>query len=358
MKLIIQIPCLNEESTLPATLADLPREVPGIEVVEWLIIDDGSTDRTIEVARANGVDHIVKLTNNKGLAAGFQAGLDACLKLGADVIVNTDADNQYMGSDIPKLVAPIVEGRADLVVGDRETDTIEHFSPLKKRLQKAGSWVVRQASDTDVPDTTSGFRAYNREAAIQVAVVSKYTYTLETIIQAGKLLVATDHVPIGTNPKTRESRLFPSVSSYVRRNAVAIARIYAQYEPLKVFMTMAGLLFVGALIPWVRFFVAYVQGDGAGHVQSLIFGAVLFNAAVVLVALGILGDLLYGQRMMVQRIFERVRRIELQLEIPPSHYEPGALPTDQQPTTGAQAGPKPPSERDGQQTDEREALEV
>ena len=173
MKLIIQIPCLNEEATLPATLADLPREVPGFDVVEWLIIDDGSTDRTIEVARANGVDHIVRLTNNKGLAAGFQAGLDAALKLGADVIVNTDADNQYSGHDIPKLVAPILEGHADMVVGDRETDTIEHFSPLKKRLQRLGSWVVRQASDTDVPDTTSGFRAYNREAAIQMAVVSQ-----------------------------------------------------------------------------------------------------------------------------------------------------------------------------------------
>jgi glycosyltransferase involved in cell wall biosynthesis len=358
MKLIIQIPCLNEETTLPETLADLPREVPGIDVVEWLVIDDGSTDRTIEVAREHGVDHIVKLTNNKGLAAGFQAGLDACLKLGADVIVNTDADNQYMGADIPKLVAPIVEGRADLVVGDRETDTIEHFSPLKKRLQKAGSWVVRQASDTSVPDTTSGFRAYNREAAIQVAVVSKYTYTLETIIQAGKLLVATDHVAIGTNPKTRESRLFPSVSSYVRRNAVAIARIYAQYEPLKVFLGMAAVLFVAALIPWIRFFVAYIDGDGAGHVQSLIFGAVLFNAAVVVAALGVIGDLMYAQRMMAQRIFERVRRIELQLDVPPSHYEPGATPTDQKATTGAAAGPKPPSERDSQQTDDREALEV
>jgi glycosyltransferase involved in cell wall biosynthesis len=359
MKLIIQIPCLNEEATLPATLADLPREMPGVDVVEWLIIDDGSTDRTIEVAREHGVDHIVKLTNNKGLAAGFQAGLDACLKLGADVIVNTDADNQYMGSDIPKLVAPIVEGRADLVVGDRETDTIAHFSPLKKRLQKAGSWVVRQASDTDVPDTTSGFRAYNREAAIQVAVVSKYTYTLETIIQAGKLLVATDHVAIGTNPKTRESRLFPSVSSYVRRNAVAIARIYAQYEPLKVFLGMAAVLFVAALIPWIRFFVAYVDGDGAGHVQSLIFGAVLFNAAVVVAALGVIGDLMYAQRMMAQRIFERVRRIELQLDVPPSHYEPGAQ-TEREATTGAQAGPKPPGERgsDSQQTDDREALEV
>jgi len=348
MKLIIQIPCLNEEETLPGTLADLPREVDGFDVVEWLVIDDGSTDSTIDVARAGGVDHIVRLTNNKGLAAGFQAGLDACLKLGADVIVNTDADNQYRASDIPKLVAPIVAGRADMVVGDRETDSIEHFSPLKKRLQKLGSWVVRQASDTDVPDTTSGFRAYNREAAIQMAVVSKYTYTLETIIQAGKLLVATDHVPIGTNPKTRESRLFPSMGSYVRRNAVAITRIYTQYEPLKVFSTIAALLFVLALVPWLRFAWAYfISHDGAGHVQSLILGAVLFNAAVVVGVLGVLGDLLYSQRIMSQRIFERVRRIELQLEIPPSHYEPGAAPTAQPATTGAAAGPHP---------DEREAV--
>jgi glycosyltransferase involved in cell wall biosynthesis len=347
MKLIIQIPCLDEEETLPATLADLPREVAGFDTVEWLVIDDGSTDRTIEVARANGVDHIVRLTNNKGLAAGFQAGLDASLKLGADVVVNTDADNQYDARDIHKLVEPIMAGRADMVVGDRETDSIEHFSPMKKRLQKLGSWVVRQASDTSVPDTTSGFRAYNREAAIQMAVVSKYTYTLETIIQAGKLLVATDHVPVRTNPKTRESRLFPSMSSYVRRNTVAIARIYTQYEPLRVFMTLAFILFLAALIPFTRFVVAYVGGNGAGHVQSLIFGAVLFNAAVVLAALGIIGDLLYGQRMMSQRIFERVRRIELQLEIPPSHYEPGAHPTGQPATTGARAG---------QKTEDREAL--
>src|SRR5215213_6893245 len=239
MKLIIQIPCFNEEQTLPATLADLPREVPGIDVVEWLVIDDGSTDRTVEVARAGGVDHIVRLTNNRGLAAGFQAGLDACLKLGADLIVNTDADNQYAGADIAKLVAPILEGTADMVVGDRETDRIEHFSPVKKLLQRWGSAVVRRASDTNVPDTTSGFRAYNREAALQIAVVSKYTYTLETIIQAGKFLVATDHVPIRTNAKTRESRLFPSMWSYVRRNGVSILRIYSQYEPLKVFMTAA-----------------------------------------------------------------------------------------------------------------------
>ncbi len=352
-KLIIQIPCLNEEEQLPATLADLSHDAadfPGVDVVEWLIIDDGSTDRTIEVARECGVDHIVKLTNNKGLAAGFQAGLDACLKLGADIIVNTDADNQYKGSDIPKLVAPIVAGNSDMVVGDRQTDTIEHFSPLKKRLQKFGSWVVRQASDTDIADTTSGFRAYNREAAIQMAVVSKYTYTLETIIQAGKLLVATDHVPIGTNEKTRESRLFPSMGSYVRRNTVAISRIYAQYEPLKVFWRLAGFVAFLALIPWGRFVVAYADGDGAGHVQSLIFGAVLFNAAVVLFALGIIGDLLYGQRIMSQRIFERVRRIELQLDVPPSHYEPGARPTGQPATTGANAG--------AQKTEDHEAISL
>jgi glycosyltransferase involved in cell wall biosynthesis len=338
-KLIIQIPCFNEEAQLPATLADLPRQVQGFDVVEWLIIDDGSTDRTIEVARDHGVDHIVRLTNNKGLATGFQAGLDACLKLGADVIVNTDADNQYSAASIPDLVRPIVEGRADLVVGDREVETIAHFSPLKVALQRLGSWVVRQASETTVPDTTSGFRAYNREAALQVAVVSKFTYTLETIIQAGKFLVATDHVPIKTNPQTRESRLFPSMWSYVRRNSVSILRIYSQYEPLRVFMTAALLLGLIAFGVWTRFMVSYIQGNGAGHVQSLILGAVLFNAAVVLGALGILGDLLYAQRVMAQRTFERVRRIELQLGIPPSHYEPGARETGVARTTGAEAGP-------------------
>src|SRR3954447_21240800 len=242
MKLIIQIPCFNEEETLPLTLADLPREVEGFDTVEWLVIDDGSVDRTVEVARANGVDHIVRLTNNKGLAAGFQAGLDASLKLGADVIVNTDADNQYDARDIPKLVGPIVAGNADMVVGDREVMTIEHFSPLKKSLQRLGSWVVRRASTTTVPDTTSGFRAYNREAALSLQVVSKFTYTLETIIQAGKLTVAVDHVPVRTNDKLRESRLFPSMWSYGRRNGISIFRIYAMYEPLRVFMLAAGLV--------------------------------------------------------------------------------------------------------------------
>ncbi|HZV75023.1 MAG TPA: glycosyltransferase [Conexibacter sp.] len=321
MKLIIQIPCFNEELTLPLTLADLPREVAGFDTVEWLVIDDGSSDRTIEVARENGVDHIVKLTNNKGLAAGFQAGIDAALKLGADVVVNTDADNQYDGRDIPKLVAPILAGEADMVVGDRQVETIEHFSPMKKLLQKLGSWVVRQASETSVPDTTSGFRAYNREAALQIQVVSKFTYTLETIIQAGKLLVAIDHVPIRTNEKTRESRLFPSMGAYVRRNSISIFRIYAQYEPLKVFWGGALVIGLAAAAVWVRFVVAFVGGQGAGHVQSLILGAVLFIAAMLLGALGVIGDLLAAQRTLSQRTFERVRRIELALGIAPSHYE-------------------------------------
>src|SRR3712207_3871433 len=254
MKLIIQIPCYDEEQTLPATLADLPREAPGIDEVEWLVIDDGSSDRTVEVARQNGVHHIVRLTNNKGLAQAFQAGPDASLKLGSDGIVTTDADNQYHGGDIPKLIEPIIAGRADMVIGDREVQSIEHFSPLKVRLQHLGSAVVRRASGTTVPDTTSGFRAYNREAALQMQVVSKFTYTLETIIQAGKMLVAVDDVPIRTNAKTRESRLFPSMWAYVRRNAMAIFRVYSMYEPLRVFMIAAAIVGLASAVIWARFF--------------------------------------------------------------------------------------------------------
>ena len=340
MKLIVQIPAYNEEKTIAQTLRDIPRKIDGFASIETLVIDDGSIDDTASEARKAGANHVVQLKTHRGLSSAFVAGVDAALRLGADIIVNTDADNQYAGADIPKLVAPIVEGRADLVVGDREVEKVEHFSPLKISLQKLGSWVVRQASNTSVPDTTSGFRAYNREAALQVAVVSKFTYTLETIIQAGKFFVATDHVAIRTNPKTRESRLFPSMWSYVRRNGVSILRIYSQYEPLRVFMTAAAVVALLALGTWTRWLVSWIQGSGAGHVQSLILGAVLFNAAVVLAALGILGDLLYAQRVMAQRTFERVRRIELQLGIPPSHYEPGARPTGQERTTGADAGPR------------------
>jgi glycosyltransferase involved in cell wall biosynthesis len=353
MKLIIQIPCFDEEQTLPATLADLPREIPGIETVEWLVIDDGSTDRTIEVARAGGVDHVVRLTNNKGLAAAFQAGLDASLKLGADLIVNTDADNQYSGQDIPRLVEPILAGQADMVIGDRKTDQIEHFSPFKKRLQRWGSAVVRRASGTGVPDTTSGFRAYNREAALQMQVVSKFTYTLESIIQAGKMLVAVDHVSIRTNPKTRESRLFPSTASYVRRNMVSIFRIYALYEPLRVFLAAAAFFaLIGAVI-WARFLYFYFFSDEPGeHIQSLILGSTLFIVAVQLAALGVVGDILAGSRLLQQRMLERVRRVELHLGVEPSHYEPGARPTGQEATTGAQAG------RATGKTEDREALKL
>ncbi len=324
MKLIIQIPCFNEEKQLPATLARLPRHVDGFDTVEWLIIDDGSSDGTVAVARASGVEHIVRLTNNKGLATAFQAGLDACLKLGADVIVNTDADNQYEGADIPKLVAPIIAGEADMVVGDRQVQTIAHFSARKKLLQRLGSWVVRQASGTTIPDATSGFRAYNREAALQTQAVSKFTYTLETLIQAGKLLVAVDHVQIRTNPQTRESRLFPSTAAYVRRNALSIFRVYSQYQPLKVFWSGAAIMGLAAFAVFVRFIVTFIQHPQiSGHVQSLIVGSVLVNAAMLLGALGVIGDLLDAQRTLSQRTFERVRRIELALGVPPSHYEPG-----------------------------------
>ncbi len=323
MKLIIQIPCLNEEDQLPATLADLPREVPGIDIVEWLVVDDGSTDRTIEVARAHGVDHIVKLTNNKGLASAFQAGIDAALKLGADVIVNTDADNQYAAGDIAALVAPVVAGEADMVIGDRNVAEIEHFSPTKKRLQHMGSWVVRQASGTDVPDATSGFRAYNREAALGLTVVSTFTYTLESLIQAGKSLTAVDHVRVSTNPKMRESRLFTSTAGYVRRNMVAIFRIYTGYEPLQVFTLLAVVLSVGAMAawsPWVYDWI--VHGDRSGHLQSLVLGGVLLVAAFQVFALGVLADLIATQRVISQRTLERVRRIELELGVAPSHYLP------------------------------------
>ena len=377
MKLIIQIPCFDVEEQLPATLAELPRRLEGIDTVEWLIVDDGSSDRTIEVARAHGVDHIVRLTNNKGLATAFQAGLDACLKLGADIVVNTDADNQYDARDIPRLIEPILAGTADMVVGDREVAKIEHFSTIKVRLQHLGSAVVRRASETTVPDTTSGFRAYNREAALQMATVSKFTYTLETIIQAGKMLVAVDHVRVGTNPTTRESRLFPSMWAYVRRNGMSIFRIYALYEPLRVFMTLAAIVGLAALVIFARYLWFYLAGEGAGHVQSLILGSMLFIAAVQLAALGVVGDVLAGSRVLQQRVLERVRRVELELGVAPSHYESGdaaavALRADADAadpaedgaaagrrkatrpaaTTGADAGPATGK------TDEREALRL
>jgi glycosyltransferase involved in cell wall biosynthesis len=324
MKLVIQIPCLNEEESLPRVLSELPRDVVGYDDVEWLVIDDGSTDRTVEIAREHGVDHLVRLTSNRGLATAFQAGLDAALKLGADVIVNTDADGQYSASDIPRLVEPITARRADMVVGDRQVQTVEHFTPTKKLLQRLGSWVVRRASGTKVLDTTSGFRAYNREAALQLIVVSRYTYTLESLIQAGKMSVAIEDVPISPNRTDRQSRLFPSTSAYVRRNAFAIFRAYTLYEPLRVFMILAAVFGVGALAAWSPFLADWlINGDRTGHIQSLILGAVLMLAAVQMFALGIIGDALAGQRAIAQRVYERVRRLELAAGVDPSNYERG-----------------------------------
>lgn len=325
MKLIIQIPCFNEEEQLAPTLADLPRTMPGFSEVEWLVIDDGSSDSTVEVAQANGVDHIVKLPQNKGLAAAFQSGLDACLKLGADVIVNTDADNQYDASCMQDLVTPILEGEADLVTGSRDVKGHDEFSALKIRLQLLGSWVVRKASGTEVPDATTGFRAYSREAAIQLAVVNQYTYTIESIIQAGRMNSAIVSVPIRTNPKTRESRLFGSMWGYIRRNMFTIGRVFAAYEPLKFFGTLAFMLFGLSGVAFIPFMWDWIaNGDRSGHIQSIIVGAVFAIAGFQILVLAVIADLISSHRMISQRVFERVRRLELQTQIAPSHYE-GAL---------------------------------
>jgi glycosyltransferase involved in cell wall biosynthesis len=312
MKLIIQIPCFNEENVLPATLGDLPRELEGFDTVEWLIIDDGSTDATARVARECGVDHVVRFNTNKGLAVAFQAGIDAALKLGADVVVNTDADNQYQADDIPKLVQPILAQEADIVVGARNLKDHEEFSRVKKFLQRWGSWVVRRASQTDIPDVTSGFRAYNREAGLRLNVVSRFTYTIETIIQAGKSGLAVTHVPIRTNPKTRESRLFRSNRQYVGRSIGTILRISVMYDPLPVFLLPAALVgFVGALLLG-RFTWFYFSEPGpTGHLQSLIVGAALLIFAVQLILLGVISDLLRSNRILAERTLHRVRNIEL-----------------------------------------------
>jgi glycosyltransferase involved in cell wall biosynthesis len=313
-KLIIQIPCLNEAETLPATLRDLPRQIPGIDRVEVVVIDDGSTDKTVEVARRSGADHIVSLRKRRGLAVAFTTGIDLSLKLGADFIVNTDGDNQYAGDDIPALVAPLVSGEADIVIGDRNVAALEHLSWTRKRLQGLGSWVVRQVSNTRVPDTTSGFRAYTREAALRMNIVSEFTYTLESIIQAGKKRMAIAHVPIRSNARTRPSRLFDSVWVYIKQSMSTIVRIYTMYEPFKVFTTIGILTFAAGFAISARFLYFYLNNDGSGHVQSLLLAAVLMIVGFQVLLIGLVADVISANRKLLEDLLYRVRSIELNIE--------------------------------------------
>jgi len=316
-KLIIQIPCLNEAQTLPATLADLPKSIPGVDIVEILVIDDGSRDGTADVARACGVDHVVRLRRNKGLAAAFQAGIDACLKAGADFIVNTDADNQYSGQEIPKLLAPLLRGDADICIGDRNIAELRHMSWRKRQLQALGSWVVRQVSNTSVPDTTSGFRAYTREAALRMTIVSEFSYTLESIIQAGKKRMAIAHVPVAVNPRTRESRLFDSIFSYIKRSGATIVRIYAMYEPLKVFTYLGLTIFGAGFVLALRQLYYVFHNEGFKHPGSLIAAAVLTILGFMVLVIGLLADLISANRKLLEDLLYRVRTLEL----PPQERE-------------------------------------
>lgn len=310
MKLIIQIPCYNEEETLPQTMADIPKQIDGVDEIETLIIDDGSKDNTVEVARKLGVNHIVKQVSNRGLALAFKAGMDACLRLGADIIVNTDGDNQYYGGDIPKLIKPILEGKAEIVIGDRQTDTIEHFSSLKKRLQKLGSSVVRKFSKSNVIDTTSGFRAYSRDAAMKMNVVSEYTYTLETIIDAGLKKMAIDNVPIRTNDKLRESRLFKSPWGYIKKSAATIIRTSVSRSPIKMFLPVALIVFAVGLVLAIRYLVFFAMGEGGGHVQSLLLSAILLICSFLMAMFALLADANSAQRKVLDEILYRVKKLE------------------------------------------------
>ena len=311
MKLIIQIPCLNEEHTLPKTLEDLPKKIEGIDSIEILIVDDGSTDKTVEVAKKWGVHHVLQFTNNKGLAKAFISGINQSLKLGADIIVNTDADNQYFGGDIVKLIQPILTKDADIVVGDRQVETIRHFSPVKIFLQKFGSWVVRQLSGTEVPDATSGFRAYSRDAALQLNVVSDFTYTIETIISAGKKNLAIAHIPVKTNTKLRESRLFPSIRVYLQRSLVTMLKVYSMYRPLRLFTLAGGTTFLLGFAIGCRYLFFFFMGQTEGHIQSLILSAILLIVGFQIIMMGIAAELISVNRQLLEDIQVRIKKDEL-----------------------------------------------
>ena len=310
MKLIIQIPCYNEAETLEVALNDLPKQIDGIDEIEYLIINDGSKDNTVEVAKNWGVHYVVNFKCNKGLAKGFMAGLDACLRQGADIIVNTDADNQYCGADIEKLVRPILDGKADIVIGERPIDDTEHFSPLKKKLQHIGSWTVRVASKTDVPDAPSGFRAYSRQAALKMNVVNEYTYTLETIVQAGRNKMAITSVPIRTNPELRKSRLFNSMFGYIKKSMLTIIRASMMYKPLRFFTIIGSTIFLIGLILGIRFLVFVFMGESGGHIQSLILASTLLLLGFQTFISGLQADLIASNRKLLEDIQERVRRLD------------------------------------------------
>ncbi len=310
MKLIIQIPCYNEEQTLPSTIADLPRALPGIDLIEYLIVDDGSRDRTVEVARELGVHHIVRHRQNRGLAAAFQTGIESALRAGADIIVNTDGDNQYAGQDIGKLVVPIQAGQADIVVGDRGVAAHGEFSPLKRFLQRFGSWVVQHAAGVPIPDATSGFRAFSREAALRLTVLSEYTYTLETLIQAGQRGMKVVFTPTATNPKTRDSRLIRNIPSFVMLSIITIVRFYTMYRPLRVFMTSAAVLLAAATILGVRFLAFYAAGRGGGHVQSLILAAILAIIGFQVGLIGLVADAVSMNRKMTEEVLYQARLMD------------------------------------------------
>ena len=310
MNVIIQIPCFNEESSLPDTLKDLPHQLPGCSSVKWLIIDDGSKDQTVQVAKSLGVDYIVRHLRNLGLARAFMTGLEACVSLGADIIVNTDADNQYFGGDIEKLIAPILSGAADIVIGSRPIAAISEFSPLKKILQKFGSWMVRQVSKTNIQDTTSGFRAFSRDAAMQMHVFTEYTYTLETIIQAGQKGMAIVDLPIKTNPPMRPSRLIKSIPIYIRRSTLTIFRIFMTYQPFRFFVIPGVISFLAGFLLGIRFLYFYFTIGGGGHIQSLIFTAILVGLGGFLVVTGLLADLISVNRKLLERIDWQLQKMK------------------------------------------------
>ena len=310
MKLIIQIPCYNEADTLPETVAALPSSIPGIDEIEVLVIDDGSNDETVEIAGGLGVDHIIRQVRNKGLAAAFTTGLEACLKRGSDIIVNTDADNQYCADDIAKLVEPILAGRAELVIGDREVTSVAAFSPIKRQLQRAGSWVVSQAAGFPIPDATSGFRALSRETALRTLVLSKYSYTLETLIHAGAQGIAVEYVPVRTNFPTRPSRLMRNIPHFMGNAAGSILRSYSTYRPLRVFSTLGGVMLLAGLILGIRFVYYFATSDGTGHIQSLILASILLIVGFQVMLIGLLADLIGSNRRILEDVLYRLREME------------------------------------------------